>query len=196
MGIPAAFRWLSNKYPKIISPVIEDKPIVMDDGSVIPVDTTRSNPNGEEFDHLYLDMNGIVHPCSHPEDRPAPKDEEEMMLEVFKYTDRVVNMVRPRKLLMIAIGIFSPDQAHPALLLNRCCRWCRPPCQNEPATIPPFPLSARGQREGGRQARTICDVEEAEWRRTASRDARSHNQKGLRFQQHHPRHSVHGHSCR
>ncbi|KAI0156432.1 exoribonuclease Dhp1 [Xylariaceae sp. FL1272] len=108
MGIPAAFRWLSTKYPKIISPVIEDKPIVMDDGSVIPVDTTRPNPNGEEFDNLYLDMNGIVHPCSHPEDRPAPKDEEEMMLEVFKYTDRVVNMVRPRKLLMIAIDGVAP----------------------------------------------------------------------------------------
>ncbi|KAK4179995.1 exoribonuclease 2 [Triangularia setosa] len=108
MGIPAAFRWLSTKYPKIISPVIEDTPITMDDGTIIPVDTTKPNPNGEEFDNLYLDMNGIVHPCSHPEDRPAPKDEEEMMVEIFKYTDRVVNMVRPRKLLMIAVDGVAP----------------------------------------------------------------------------------------
>lgn len=108
MGIPAAFRWLSNKYPKIISPVIEDQPITLEDGSTIPVDTTRPNPNGEELDNLYLDMNGIVHPCSHPEDRPAPKDEEEMMLEVFRYTDRVVNMVRPRKILMIAVDGVAP----------------------------------------------------------------------------------------
>ncbi|KAJ6441695.1 5'-3' exoribonuclease 2 [Purpureocillium lavendulum] len=108
MGIPAAFRWLSNKYPKIISPVVEEQPVTMDDGTVVPVDTTRTNPNGEEFDNLYLDMNGIVHPCSHPEDRPAPKDEEEMMLEVFRYTDRVVNMVRPRKLLMIAVDGVAP----------------------------------------------------------------------------------------
>ncbi|OLN95304.1 5'-3' exoribonuclease 2 [Colletotrichum chlorophyti] len=108
MGIPAAFRWLSNKYPKIISPVIEEQPVKMEDGSEIPVDTTGPNPNGEELDNLYLDMNGIVHPCSHPEDRPAPKDEEEMMLEVFKYTDRVVNMVRPRKLLLIAVDGVAP----------------------------------------------------------------------------------------
>ncbi|SPO00485.1 probable 5'-3' exoribonuclease 2 [Cephalotrichum gorgonifer] len=108
MGIPAAFRWLSKKYPKIISPVIEDLPRKLDDGTSIPVDTTQPNPNGEEFDNLYLDMNGIVHPCSHPEDRPAPKDEEEMMLEIFKYTDRVVNMVRPRKVLVIAVDGVAP----------------------------------------------------------------------------------------
>ena len=30
-----------------------------------------------------------------------------MMVEVFKYTERVVNMVRPRKLLFMAIGELS-----------------------------------------------------------------------------------------
>lgn len=103
MGVPALFRWLSNKYPKIISAVLEELPQEVD-GEQIPVDTTRPNPNGEEMDNLYLDMNGIVHPCTHPEGRPPPANEQEMMLEVFRYTDRVVNMVRPRKLLMIAIG--------------------------------------------------------------------------------------------
>ncbi|TVY49956.1 5'-3' exoribonuclease [Lachnellula occidentalis] len=107
MGVPALFRWLSQKYPKIVSGVIEEQPREID-GQQIPVDIRGSNPNGEEFDNLYLDMNGIVHPCSHPEDGPAPKDEEEMMLAIFKYTDRVVNMVRPRKLLMIAIDGVAP----------------------------------------------------------------------------------------
>lgn len=104
MGVPALFRWLSQKYPKIISAVIEEHPQVVD-GQEIPVNTSGPNPNGEEFDNLYLDMNGIVHPCSHPEDRPPPETEEDMMLAVFEYTDRVVKMVRPRKLLMIAVGM-------------------------------------------------------------------------------------------
>ncbi|KAG8528197.1 uncharacterized protein KY384_007114 [Bacidia gigantensis] len=107
MGVPALFRWLSSKYPKIVSQVIEHKAENID-GNEVPVDITQPNPNGEEFDNLYLDMNGIVHPCSHPEDRPPPANEEEMMLAIFKYTDRVVNMVRPRKILMIAVDGVAP----------------------------------------------------------------------------------------
>ncbi|KAL4914041.1 exoribonuclease 2 [Aspergillus aurantiobrunneus] len=107
MGVPALFRWLSKKYPKIISSVIEELPYEVN-GEEVPVDTTKSNPNGEEMDNLYLDMNGIVHPCTHPEGKPPPANEQEMMLEIFKYTDRVVNMVRPRKLLMIAVDGVAP----------------------------------------------------------------------------------------
>jgi 5'-3' exoribonuclease 2 len=105
MGVPALFRWLTKKYPKIISPVIEEQPYEID-GVQYPVDTTKPNPNGDEMHNLYLDFNGIVHPCSHPEDKAPPANESEMMMEVFKYTERVVNMVRPRRLLMIAIGKF------------------------------------------------------------------------------------------
>ncbi|EST06766.1 putative 5-3 exonuclease [Kalmanozyma brasiliensis GHG001] len=112
MGVPALFRWLSKKYPRIVSSVQEEDPKTMPgpDGTEVPVplDTSTPNPNGEEFDCLYLDMNGIVHPCTHPEGKPAPETEEEMMVEVFAYTERVVNMVRPRRLLMMAIDGVAP----------------------------------------------------------------------------------------
>uniref|UniRef100_A0A8H7Y0J7 5'-3' exoribonuclease n=1 Tax=Psilocybe cubensis TaxID=181762 RepID=A0A8H7Y0J7_PSICU len=112
MGVPALFRWLSKKYPKIIYPVVEeeDTKIVAENGEqvIVPVNMASANPNGMEFDNLYLDMNGIVHPCTHPEGKPAPETEEEMMLEIFSYTERVVNMIRPRKLLFMAIDGVAP----------------------------------------------------------------------------------------
>ncbi|KAH9977999.1 XRN 5'-3' exonuclease N-terminus-domain-containing protein [Lactifluus volemus] len=112
MGVPALFRWLSRKYPKMISPVIEeDESKTQDENGndvVLPTNMAGPNPNDAEFDNLYLDMNGIVHPCTHPEGKPAPETEGEMMIEVFKYTERVVNMVRPRKLLFMAIDGVAP----------------------------------------------------------------------------------------
>jgi 5'-3' exoribonuclease 2 len=102
MGVPALFRWLSRKYPKIITPVYEDPP-----EEIGAPQYSDPNPNGE-LDNLYLDMNGIVHPCSHPEHKPAPETEDEMFLDVFKYTDRVLMMARPRKVLMIAVDGVAP----------------------------------------------------------------------------------------
>lgn len=111
-GVPALFRWLSKKYPKIVERVKEDTPkkIRGPDGEIVeePIRYENPNPNGFEVDNLYLDMNGIVHPCTHPEGRPAPETEEEMMVEIFKYTERVVNMCRPRKVLMMAIDGVAP----------------------------------------------------------------------------------------
>lgn len=73
MGVPALFRWLSKKYPKIVAPVEEEDPrtVFGSNGEEfeLPIDMSGKNPNGEEFDCLYLDMNGIVHPCTHPESK-------------------------------------------------------------------------------------------------------------------------------
>ncbi|XP_030855693.1 5'-3' exoribonuclease 2 isoform X1 [Strongylocentrotus purpuratus] len=107
MGVPAFFRWLSKKYPSIVVHCLEEKAKEVDEVR-IPVDTTQPNPNDVEFDNLYLDMNGIIHPCCHPENKPAPKDEDEMMREIFLYIDRLISIVRPRRLLYMAIDGVAP----------------------------------------------------------------------------------------
>lgn len=68
----------------------------------------KINENNPEVDCLYLDMNGIIHPCCHPLDRPAPKSEGEMFTLIFEYMDRVISIVNPKKTIYLAIDGVAP----------------------------------------------------------------------------------------
>jgi len=87
MGIPKFYRWLSDRYP-LISQTLDES---------------------HEFDNFYLDMNGIIHQCTHPnDDEIVETDFEAMLRAIFNYTDRLYRIVRPRKLLFLAIDGVAP----------------------------------------------------------------------------------------
>ncbi|XP_022665061.1 5'-3' exoribonuclease 1-like isoform X2 [Varroa destructor] len=63
-----------------------------------------------DFDNLYLDMNGIIHLCSHPNDTDAHFriSEEEIFKNIFDYIDFIFRMVKPRKCFFMAIDGVAP----------------------------------------------------------------------------------------
>ena len=109
MGVPAFYRWLSEKYPKVVQDILEERVHCAPNSTIpLPFDASRPNPSGLECDHLYIDMNGIIHPCSHPENGIQPTCEEEMYDNVCKYIDRLIRVIRPRQLLFLAIDGVAP----------------------------------------------------------------------------------------
>ncbi|XP_058734920.1 5'-3' exoribonuclease 3-like [Vicia villosa] len=94
MGVPVFYRWLIKKYPKII----EDA-------------NTNTTPT-VEYDNLYIDMNSIIHPCFHPNDdninTSPPTTFLEVFANMFDYIDHLVTIVKPRKLLYMAIDGVAP----------------------------------------------------------------------------------------
>ncbi|EME81653.1 uncharacterized protein MYCFIDRAFT_215434 [Pseudocercospora fijiensis CIRAD86] len=91
MGVPKFFRWLSERYPPISQLIAENR---------IP-----------EFDNLYLDMNGIIHNCTHNDSDSVTKarlSEDEMFLKIFNYIEFLFGKIKPQKLFFMAIDGVAP----------------------------------------------------------------------------------------
>ena len=106
MGVPGFFGWLvqhcaaalvSARHPKSKVSDFEKK-----DGDDETLKLSRT-----QMDCLYLDLNGIIHPCCHP-DKNAPQSEAEMMGRICKKVDEIVDLLEPTKLLMLAIDGTAP----------------------------------------------------------------------------------------
>ena len=146
MGVSSFFKWLTDKYPRILSPCLVEEPVVID-GAATEIDLSGPNPNGYEFDNLYIDMNGLVHPCCHPEGgKPQPKDETEMIERVFEAVDEVVRAVRPRKLLFLAFDGVAP-RAKMNQQRGRRFKSARDRILKEQVTQPPHPPQLLGVAE-------------------------------------------------
>lgn len=81
---------MSERYP-LISQLIEENKI-------------------PEFDNLYLDMNGIIHNCSHPNDGDVNfrMTEAEMFLSIFSYIDHLFSKIKPKKMFFLAVDGVAP----------------------------------------------------------------------------------------
>jgi 5'-3' exonuclease len=139
MGVPKFFRWLSERYPKINqrfgSPPKEettaryfDEPPSLDAlEKPDPLSTCGLPP---EVDRLYIDMNGIIHGCSHNNStgdvagQEEPIDgannsatgggmyrisNDEIFRNVCYYLDRVIgDMIQPKQVVYMAIDGVAP----------------------------------------------------------------------------------------
>ncbi|KAL1970765.1 hypothetical protein VTN77DRAFT_2599 [Rasamsonia byssochlamydoides] len=90
MGVPKFFRWLSERYPAISQLIAENR---------IP-----------EFDCLYLDMNGIIHNCTHKDtDSPTFRmSEDQMFIAIFNYIEHLYGKIKPKKLFFMAVDGVAP----------------------------------------------------------------------------------------
>ncbi|WFD45347.1 exonuclease II Exo2 [Malassezia psittaci] len=63
-----------------------------------------------EFDNLYLDMNGIIHNCSHPRDDEVAYhfDESDIFLGIFAYIEHLFARIRPQKVFFLAVDGVAP----------------------------------------------------------------------------------------
>ncbi|KNE66638.1 hypothetical protein AMAG_11755 [Allomyces macrogynus ATCC 38327] len=63
-----------------------------------------------EFDNLYLDMNGIIHNCSHPNDDDINfrLTDEQMFQAIFDYIDHLFNKIKPKKVFFMAVDGVAP----------------------------------------------------------------------------------------
>ena len=63
-----------------------------------------------EFDCLYLDMNGIIHNCTHKDsDSPTFRmTEEKMFIAIFNYIEHLFAQIKPKELFFMAIDGVAP----------------------------------------------------------------------------------------
>ncbi|GBE60829.1 hypothetical protein BOVATA_023220 [Babesia ovata] len=114
MGVPGFFKWLAQRYP-LICETYRGSAAEKDDAfkllrSFEADDSDRAQNVPEGFDNLYIDVNGIIHNCSHSVEELCQgiRCEEDIFVLIFQYINSLVKIVRPRKLLYLAVDGVAP----------------------------------------------------------------------------------------
>ena len=92
MGIPKFARFLMTRYPLILRKIRDERDV-------------------PEIDHLYLDINGIIHNVSHNNDLLTAcnvKSSEQVYSDVCAIIDSILKLIRPKRLLMISADGVAP----------------------------------------------------------------------------------------
>jgi len=95
-GIPKMFRWLTDQYPTINKRLSEG--------------LGPEGGNQRKIDNFYLDMNGIIHPATHNNQKSSIVilDETAMFKRIFSYVDVLFKIVRPTNVLYLAVDGVAP----------------------------------------------------------------------------------------
>eukprot|EP01059_Diplonema_ambulator_P036669 TRINITY_DN9244_c1_g2_i1.p1 TRINITY_DN9244_c1_g2~~TRINITY_DN9244_c1_g2_i1.p1 ORF type:complete len:495 (+),score=206.50 TRINITY_DN9244_c1_g2_i1:34-1485(+) len=91
MGVPKFFRYFSERYPCVI--------------------TSHDGEAPMHFDNLYLDMNGIIHHCSHSNDVDFTKESssyDEMARAMCVYIEKLFDVVKPKKNFLMCVDGVAP----------------------------------------------------------------------------------------
>ncbi|KAL7116081.1 hypothetical protein ACP275_04G221000 [Erythranthe tilingii] len=100
MGVPSFFWWLIDKYPNILSGNLEERR------------ASLLNHEVELFDNFYLDMNRIIYDSCPSDNDPygllGVKTFDEIFSCVCEHIDRLFDIVKPKKLLFLAIDGVAP----------------------------------------------------------------------------------------
>lgn len=90
MGIPKFFRWMNDRYPGLLATAKE---------SQLP-----------DIDNFYLDMNGIIHNCTHPCDGNVHFriTEAEMFEDIFNYISTLFTIIKPKQYFFMAVDGVAP----------------------------------------------------------------------------------------
>lgn len=108
MGVPKFFRYISERYPCLSEVVREYQVFFLPFLIIFKISVLFLQI--PEFDNLYLDMNGIIHMCSHPDDDNVHFriSEEQIFKDIFHYIEVLFRMIKPQKVFFMAVDGVAP----------------------------------------------------------------------------------------